>query len=151
MSTHQHTRPRGSYRAPALEHALVEDVMRRGIISCGPDTDLTTVARTMAINHVHAVVVSGIEVEPGGGERLTWGIVTALDLHGAALPGAGAPDAGMLASTEVLTVDVSEPLARAAQMMVEHQLTHLLVVSGARPIGVLSTLDVAGSLAWGEV
>jgi CBS domain-containing protein len=151
MSTHQHTPPRGSYRASALEHALVEDVMRRGIISCGPDTDLTTVARTMADNHVHAVVVSGIEVTAGGGERLTWGIVTALDLIAAALPGAGEPDAAVLASTEILTVDVADPLTRAVQLMVEHQLTHVLVVSGAQPVGVLSTLDVAGCLSWGEV
>ena len=42
------TPSRGSDRAPALEHALVEDVMRPGILSCGPEDDLTTVARTMA-------------------------------------------------------------------------------------------------------
>ena len=65
--------------------------MRAGIISCGPETDLTTVARMMATNHVHAVVVSGIEPTPNGGEHLTWGIVTALDLVTAALPGVGAP------------------------------------------------------------
>jgi hypothetical protein len=80
----------GSYRAPALEHALVEDALRPGIISCGPETDLTTVARTMATNHVHAVVVSGTEIASFGGEQLSWGIVTALDLVGAALPGLGA-------------------------------------------------------------
>lgn len=125
--------------------------MRPGIISCGPETDLTTVARMMAANHVHAIVVSGTEFTPAGGEHLTWGIVSALDLVATALPGVDAPDAGTLASTEIVTVDVDEPLARAAQLMVEHQLTHLLVVSAARPVGVLSTLDIAGCLAWGEV
>jgi CBS domain-containing protein len=59
-------------------------------------------------------------------------------------------DTGALASTEIVTVDIDEPLERAAQLMVEHQVTHLLVVSGARPVGILSTLDVAGCLAWGE-
>jgi CBS domain-containing protein len=94
MSSQQHlSPPRGSDRAPALEHALVEDVMRQGIISCGPETDLTTVARLMATNHVHAVVVSGTEPSPLGGEQLTWGLVTALDLVSAALPGVGAPEA----------------------------------------------------------
>jgi CBS domain-containing protein len=150
MSSHHLSPPRGSYRAPALEHALVEDVMRPGIISCGPETDLITVARTMAANHVHAVVVSGTEQTASGGEHLTWGIVTALDLAAAALPGVGTPDAGALASTEVVTVDAVEPLQHAAQLMAEHQLTHLLVVSGARPVGIVSTLDVAGCLAWGE-
>jgi CBS domain-containing protein len=150
MSSHPLSPPPGSYRAPALEHALVEDVMRPGIISCAPETDLTTVARTMAANHVHAVVVSGIERTPAGGELLTWGIVSALDLVGAALPGVTALDAAALASTEVVTIDAHEPLERAAQLMVEHQLTHLLVVDGARPVGVVSTLDIAGCLAWGE-
>src|SRR3954452_8599996 len=105
MSSHLFSLPRGSDRAPALEHALVEDVMRRGIISCGPDTDLTTVARLMATQHVHAVVVSGIERSPHGGEQLTWGLVTALDLVGAVLPGVGALDAGALGSSEIVTVE----------------------------------------------
>lgn len=150
MSSHHLTFPRGSDRAPAFEHAVVEDVMRAGIISCGPETDLTTVARMMATNHVHAVVVSGIDSTPDGGEHLTWGILTALDLVTATLPGVGTPVAGEVASTEIVTVDAGEPLEHAVQLLVEHQLSHLLVVSGARPVGVLSTLDVAGWLAAGD-
>jgi len=121
--------------------------MRRGIISCGPDTDLTTLARLMASNHVHAVVVSGTEPSAHG-EHLTWGLVTALDLVAAALPAVGAPDAGALATTEIVTVEASESLERTVQLMVEHQLTHLLVVSSARPVGIVSTLDVAACMAW---
>jgi CBS domain-containing protein len=150
MSSHNITPSRGSDRAPALEHALVEDVMRPGILSCGPEDDLIMVARTMATNHVHAVVVSGIEQTASGGERLTWGLITALDLATAALAGY-AGDAGSLASTELVTVDARDPLVRAVQLMAEHQLTHLLVVSGVRPVGVVSTLDVAACVAWGEV
>ena len=150
MSSHHFTPPRGSDRTPALEHALVEDVMRRGIISCGPDTDLTTLARIMASNHVHAVVVSGTTTTPGGGEHLTWGLVSALDLVAAALPALPELDAGALASSEIVTVDIGESLQRAAQLMVEHQLSHLLVVSGPLPVGIVSTLDVAGCMAWGE-
>jgi CBS domain-containing protein len=123
--------------------------MRPGIIACSPQTDLASVARIMATNHVHAVVVSGIE-PVSGGERLTWGLLTALDLVAAALPGCTAEEAGDLASTEIVTVDAGESLERAAQLMVEHQLTHLMVVAGAEPVGILSTLDVAGCLAWGE-
>jgi len=141
---------RGSDRAPALEHALVEDVMRPGIISCPPDTELTTVARLMATNHVHAVVVSGIEPGPHGGEHLTWGLISALDLVGAALPDVATLPAGTLAHTEILTVDLGEPLQRAAQLMTEHQLSHLIVVDGGRPVGVVSTLDVAGCLSGTE-
>jgi hypothetical protein len=31
--------------------------------------------------------------------------------------------------------------------MAEHQLTHLMVVAGKRPVGTVSTLDVAASIA----
>jgi CBS domain-containing protein len=143
------TPTRGSDRAPSLQHALVKDEMRPGIITCAPHTDLASVARIMATNHVHAVVVGGLE-PAAGGERLTWGLLTALDLVAAALPGCDAAEAADLASSEIVTVDAAEPLERAAQLMLEHQLTHLIVVAGAEPVGVISTLDVAGCLAWGE-
>jgi CBS domain-containing protein len=32
--------------------------------------------------------------------------------------------------------------------MVEHAVAHLIVVGGERPIGVISTLDIAGAAAW---
>ena len=131
---------------PALGDAVVADVMRPGIISCTPDTDIETVATTMATHRVHAVVVSGIESLLDGREHLSWGIVTALDLVAAAVPGAESTRAGALASTEVVTVDVGEPLERAAQLMAEHQLTHLLVIADGLPFGILSTLDIVGRL-----
>jgi len=124
--------------------------MHRGIFSCGPETELAGVARLMATHQVHAVVVSGIEPDARGNAHLTWGLITALDLVSAALPGVGFADAGALASTEIVTVGAGETLARAAQLMAEHQLSHLLVVTGAIPIGVVSTLDVAGCLGGGE-
>ena len=36
--------------------------------------------------------------------------------------------------------------------MLAHQVTHLVVVQSGtqRPIGILSTADIAGVLAWGE-
>ena len=143
------TPARGSDRIPSLQHAHVEDVMRAGIVTCAPQTDLVSVARLMTEQHIHAVVVSGIESVPGG-ERLTWGLLTALDLVASAMPGYEGAEAADLASTEIVAVEESESLERAAQLMVEHQLTHLMVVTGGEPVGILSTLDVAGCLAWGE-
>jgi len=143
------TPARGSDRAPTLRHARVHDVMRPGITTCPPDEDLVTVARLMAVNHIHSIVVSGIETVPGG-ERLTWGLITALDLVASTQPGYEGAEAADIASSEIVTVDMDEPLKRAAQLMVEHQLTHLMVVTGGEPVGMISTLDVAGCLAWGE-
>ena len=48
-----------------------------------------------------------------------------------------------------MTVVPTETLERAAQLMTEHNTTHLIVVEPhwQRPIGVLSTLDIAASLS----
>jgi CBS domain-containing protein len=143
--------PRGSDRLPALAHASVADAMHVGVISCSPDTDLVTVARLMATHHIHAVVVSGIARDRSG-EHLTWGLVSDLDVVGAALDPYETAVAGDLAATEVIAVEPQEPLMRAAHLMAEHQLAHLLVVSrkSGSPVGIISTLDIAGCLAWGE-
>jgi CBS domain-containing protein len=44
------------------------------------------------------------------------------------------------------------PLREAGELMLTHAVNHLVVVQpgSQRPIGILSTLDVAGVLAWGE-
>ena len=140
----------GSYLQPTLEHAQVRDVMHPGLLTCGPETDLETVARIMASHHIHAVLVGGIERDAAG-EHLSWGLITDLDLVAASRrPELAALDAGRLARTEVVSVDADEPLERAADLMIEHRLSHLLVISGGLPIGMLSTLDVAGAIAWGE-
>jgi CBS domain-containing protein len=139
----------GSYRSPAFEHARVSDVMRPEVLTCPPDASLRTVAATMATEHVHCVVIGG-EGDGDGGRA--WGLVSALDLVGHAGRDLDDVTAGSAAAREFLTVAPDEALERAAQMMLEHRATHLVVVDPEtdRPLGVLSTLDVAGVLAWGR-
>jgi CBS domain-containing protein len=48
----------GSYLTPRIEHACVADAMRHGILSCPADASLREAARTMALHHVHTIVVS---------------------------------------------------------------------------------------------
>ena len=138
----------GSFLTPAFEHATVSDAMRSGVISCPPQTPLKTVARMMADNHVHSIVV--IRPRSDSGEK-PWGIVSDLDLVQA---GGGADDrtAGETCATEVVSVGPDETLDRAARLMVEHHTSHLIVVDPRLhdPVGVLSTLDVAGIMAWGR-
>jgi CBS domain-containing protein len=136
----------GSYRTPAFEKAQVSDAMRPGVVSCTPDTSLRTVARIMAERHIHSVVVSDLsaEEEPG------WGVVSDVDLLGAADGDVGTLTAGEIAGTDLPTVGPAESLSRAAQVMNEHGVSHLLVVDAGRAVGVLSSLDVAGILAWGR-
>ena len=133
----------GSMLMPRFEHAQVRDVMRPGVISCEPDMPLRGVAAAMATNHVHAVVVTL-------GDDL-WGVVSAVDVLQVAGAGAEELTAGQVAATECLTIEAGAQLEEAAQLMREHEVAHLVVESGGRPVGVLSTLDIAGAIAWGEI
>ena len=134
---------------PALSRLRVVDAMHPGLISCSLDTPLRTVARMMATYRVHAILVTahGEEELPGG--RL-WGVVSDGDLLRAAEGGdLDEQPARTIAAAPILTVATTDELAGAARLMVEHEASHLIVIEpqSARPIGVLSTLDVARALA----
>jgi CBS domain-containing protein len=140
----------GSYLMPAFDKATVADVMRPGVMSCQPDVPAVGVARMMATHHIHAVVVDGVRVDPITGEHLVWGLVSDLDLARAAHAGVEHLTAADLAASEPLAIELTAPIIEAARLMDEHATAHLVVVEGGRPIGVISTLDIAGALAWGR-
>jgi CBS domain-containing protein len=142
--------PNGSYLTPRYEKALVSDAMRIGIFTCPPETSLRDVAQMMATHHIHCVVVTDIAAR-GSGAR-SWGVLSDLELARAAGPDAADRTASETAATELVTVAADEALSRATQLMAEHDTSHLVVVQSTtgKPVGVLSTLDVAGVLAWGE-
>jgi CBS domain-containing protein len=50
-----------------------------------------------------------------------------------------------------VSVAADDSLERAAQLMAEHEVSHLVVIQphSGPPVGVLSALDLAGVLAWG--
>jgi CBS domain-containing protein len=138
-------------QAPALvaslEEVHVEDVMSRGVLSCPLETSLETVAGLMATHRVHCVVGFGEVTED---DTRLWSLVSDLDLVGfATVEGLEGRTAGAAAATEVVTVGPRESIRRAAQLMAEHGVAHLLVTDAEsdRPVGVISTLDVAGVLA----
>lgn len=133
---------------PALGALQVADAMHPGLISCSLETPLRSVARMMATYRVHAILV----VAHGGDEAEgpPWVVVTEADLlRAAAFADVDDEPALAIAATPVLTVGPSDGLAAAAELMVEHELSHLIVVEpqAGRPIGVLSTLDVARAIA----
>jgi CBS domain-containing protein len=149
MTTRIH-RYQGSSLTPCFEKATVADAMRSGVISCSLDVPASTVARIMTTQHIHSVVVEGVYSDPVHGERLTWGVVSDVDLMHAAPAGIEDVTAGEIAVTEPITVEPSLPLDEAIRLMDENDTAHLIVADGGRPVGVLSTLDVAGILAWGR-
>lgn len=125
-----------------LEHVRVGDCMHHGILSCVADAPLGEVARIMAEHRVHAVVVTDPQTSR------PFGIVSDLDVASAVASG-DEPSALELAATEALAISARESLDRAAQMMSEHSVSHLVVLDSAsgHPIGILSTLDLAGVYA----
>jgi len=140
----------GSYLMPSLQHATVSDAMHPGILSCDPDATATEVARLMAAQHVHCVAVVGISHEQP--ECFVWGIISDRDLIAAGIGEEPAPTARDLAGQPVITVRPNTPLREAGEAMLRHGVSHLVVcdAEAGRPMGILSTLDVAGVLAWGE-
>jgi CBS domain-containing protein len=139
----------GSFLMPRYEHATVGDVMRHGVITCSAETTLRTVARMMSSYHVHAVVVTE---EDGEGGLSPWGLVSDFDVLRAAHAGAEELTAGQVSRSPAVMVSPSDPLAHAADLMKQHGTGHLVVVepNDSSPVGVVSTLDIAGALAWGE-
>jgi CBS domain-containing protein len=139
----------GSFLMPRYENATVGDVMRHGVITCAPETTLRTVARMMSGYHVHAIVVTE---DDGEGGISPWGLVSDFDVLRAAHAGAEELTAGQVSRSPAVMVSPGDTLEHASSLMREHGTGHLVVISDedARPMGVVSTLDVAGALAWGE-
>jgi CBS domain-containing protein len=125
-----------------LDLVTVEQHMHPGVVTCDPDAPLAAVARILADERIHCVVVAGIEATLSG-SRLTWGTLTDADLIRALDSQGTGATAGQLAGTEIVTVAPTETLERAVQLMSEHDVTHLVVVQTDYPVGVISSLDIA--------
>jgi CBS domain-containing protein len=138
-----------SHRIQPLQDLRVIHAMHPGMISCPPETPLRTVARMMATYRVHAIIVHAHDDEelPGGDH---WGVVTDADLVRVARDGdLDELTAQQIAATPALRVGTADPLESAIQLMVEHEVSHVIAVErhSGRPLGVVSTLDVARALA----
>ncbi len=138
-----------SKAGPSLDQLTVADAMHPGVVTCPLETPLPTVARMMATYRIHAVIVFSEESDDLADAEL-WGVVSDLDLvKAASVTELADRTAGGTAVTPVVTVERDDSLGRAAQLMSEHEITHLVVVDPelTRPIGVLSTLDLARAIA----
>jgi CBS domain-containing protein len=116
--------------------------MHSGILSCDADAPLGEVARIMTKHRVHAVAVTT------GDRPRPVGVVSDLDVVAAAASGEELV-ARRAAATEPLAISANAPLDRAAQLMTEHGISHLVVLdpAGGYPVGILSTLDIAVLIA----
>lgn len=131
---------------PAIEHATVGDAAQSPLLICDAGAPLRSVARSMAANRVHSVVVRDA---PRGFDG--WSVITEATLIAALGEGRMDATAGEVASAPAVTADQSKPLLEAAQLMHDAGATHLLVfdVESRRPVGILSGLDLAATWVWG--
>jgi CBS domain-containing protein len=134
-----------STNATRLRGAKVADVMSSPLVTCLPSVPLQDVAALMTGHRIHAVVVLGGAAAPGG-EDEEWGVISELDLIGGASLAVPDVPAGQVAATPPVVVGPEESLERAAMMMAEYQVTHLIAVEDRRAVGIVSALDIARAL-----
>lgn len=128
-----------------LEQLTVADAMHAGVLTCPEDASLAAAAATMARYSIHCVVVL-----EGPDDEKPWGVIWDLDLVSAAFDhDADDWKAGEAAGTPAVTIGSDAPLRRAAQLMREYGIAHLVVVDSdaGTPLGVISTLDLARIIA----
>jgi CBS domain-containing protein len=128
----------------SLDSIRVAEAMHRGVVTCKSEATLFTVARLFAAHRIHAVAVTPATEEEG------WSVVTDLDLATVLSDGLlNDATAGSVASAPTVFVGPDETLTRAAQLMREYETHHLIVLGRGvdRPVGIISTLDIADVLA----
>ncbi len=130
---------------------LVHDLMHPGLLTCRPDSTLGQVAALLNQHHVHALIVTDRD-----GRVL--GIISDFDL----LAGEWlSSDAESLAAMRKLTaadlmshpvdsVEASLPLSEAVQVLIEKDVSRLLVTERGKPVGIISLSDFVASLARAE-
>ena len=128
---------------PTLDHVRVRDAMHPGTFSCSAAAPLRDVVAIMAHYRVHALVV--LDTDGHG----AIGVVSDRDVLAAVCGGDMNQTAGDAAATAPVTISGDERLDRAARLMAEHDVAHLVVLDHAHghPTGMLSTLDIAAVIA----
>jgi CBS domain-containing protein len=103
----------------------------------------------MATLGVHAVFVFEHTDEDDEALQL-WAVVSDLDLVAATRLDLDTLTAGATAVTPLVTVRADRSIAEAGSLMAQYGIAHLAVTDpDDRPIGVISTLDIARAIAAG--
>ncbi len=133
-----------------FETGTVGDAMSHGLISCSPETPLRVVARMMATHGVHAIFV--FEQKDEDEALQLWSVVSDLDLVAATRLDLDTLSAGTTGVTPFVTVAADSTIGEAGSLMAQYGVAHLAVTDpgSRRPIGVISTLDIARAIAAGH-
>lgn len=135
--------------ADSLQGLSVADAMHPGLVTCPPEASLRMVARLMATYRVHVVVVFP-RGEADAGHVSSWKVISDVDVAWAASAlDLDTTTAAALTGGPVRCVQPEQSLASAVMTMLAVGVTHVIVVDRphGRPVGILSTLDVARAIA----
>jgi CBS domain-containing protein len=128
--------------------ALVSDLMRRGLVTCPPQTTLGEAAALLVRERVHAVVVADAAGAPAGiladsdllaGEWLAGDEVSLDEMR--------RMTAGELMSAPLATIGADATAAEAAERMLSERVSRLVVLEGGVPAGMLAVSDLVASAA----
>lgn len=124
--------------------AEIKNLMVTELISVEPSTSAKEAARRMVENRVGAVLVvndTGLCGILSERDLVTRVVAAGEDLDGKLV--------GDIATTDVVTVDVSSPFRTVLETFRKSRFRHLPVMDGARPVGILSTRDFLAFLVDG--
>ena len=127
---------------------LVRDLMHPGILTCKPDIALGQVAVLLTQHHIHALIVADRD-----GRAL--GIISDFDLlagewlstDSESLTAMKRLTASDLMSHPIDSVEANVSLADAVQILMEKDVSRLLVTEQGKPAGVISLSDFVASIA----
>lgn len=94
---------------------------------------------------VHAIAVGATAAD--GHE---WGVIDSTRLLSALDQPQDRACAEAISRQPLDPIEPGAPLSEAVRVMNERKVTHLVVVDGGHPAGIISALDVAGAVAWGR-
>lgn len=130
---------------------LVRDLMHRGLLTCRQDAALGQVAVLLTQHHVHALVVVDRDRRPVG-------LISDFDLLAGEWLSADTESltvmkkltAGDLMSHPITSVDANVPLTEAATLMLENDISRLMVLEDGKPAGMIAGSDFVASIARSE-
>lgn len=130
---------------------LVRDLMHRGLITCHQSASLGQVAVLLTQNHVHALVVVDRDNRP-------LGLMSDFDLMAGEWLSQDSQSlntmrtlcARDLMSYPIISVDADAPLQEAAQLLIEKDVSRLLVTEKGQAVGMIAGSDFVASIARAE-
>ena len=123
---------------------IIRDFMHRGVVTCGVDANAAQVARIMLDNDVSTIVVID--------ERLNaCGVISKTDLIGSYGKDLSLITAEDIMSPKILTISPDTLVHEAVQLMSEHRIHQLVIVTQAgvhrRPVGIFTSGDAVALMA----